>query len=96
MSKQADTPIKVSVQIDAEAVQQLAKEGRLSEFVDTFPALLAGHLKNDIVNQLVSGGAIGFNVGFMIDDDYGTLPPKPWPLPLNQAMTGNILRRLAR
>ena len=70
----------VELVIEPEALKQVIEAGRLTKFVDAFPALAAGHIKAQIVEQLAAGKfAIAFE-GRYLRDDFGNDGdgPLPW------------------
>ena len=78
MNKGKELLVTLKVDIEPEALKRVVKEGRLSEFVSAFPAMAAGHLKGQIVEQIATGEYGEVTIRY--DDDYGT-PPQPRPLP---------------
>ncbi|MGD9029694.1 MAG: hypothetical protein PVG25_07750 [Anaerolineae bacterium] len=69
----------VKVQIDPDALKTVIEQGRLTKFLDVFPALVAGQIKAQIVEQMVAEGSFEFGeFGFLIDD-FGNDPPRPRP-----------------
>lgn len=99
MSKERKWPVTLKVDIDREALKRVVEEGRLSDFVNAFPALAAGHIKAQIVEQLAKREGVSFEIGYVIDDDddFGT-GPQPMPfidtVPLPESKWG--LRRIVR
>lgn len=67
--------VTLTVDIEPETMRQVVEEGRVSEFVNAFPALAAGHLKAQVVEQLARG-EFGEAV-LRYDDDFWTGPPPP-------------------
>lgn len=89
MSKESEWPAKLSVVIEPEGLKRVVKEGRLMEFVHAFSTLASEHIKVKLVDEIAKasvglaevGKGISFEVGFFINDKYGTKPPRPprWP-----------------
>ncbi len=75
----------VKLDIDPGTLKRVAETGRLAEFVETFPVLLAGQVKAQLVEQLAKGeynvsmsGA--FTYSEPDDNRYGNgIPPRPHP-----------------
>jgi hypothetical protein len=78
MTDRGNVLVKLEVRIDPEVLKRVVKEGRVSEFVNTFPTLAGGHLKGQIVEQLATG-EFG-PAAILYDEEYATVPPMP-PLP---------------
>lgn len=100
MNKESKWPITLKVDIEPEALKRVVEEGRLSDFVNAFPALAAGHIKAQIVEQLAKGEGVRMEIGYLVDDDedFGTAPGPPPPfidtVPLPESRWG--LRRIVR
>ncbi len=93
------TPIKVDISIEPDALRQLTEEGRLTEFVDAFPALVAGHLKGNIVEQLANPEGVKLQTAYEIEGwEYGTVPPGPLPFleTVNLSLTKYGMREIMR
>ena len=68
----------VKVEINPEALKTVIEQGRLTKFLDVFPSLVAGHMKAQIVEQMVAGGSLeGVAFGYFIED-FGNDGPWPW------------------
>lgn len=68
----------VKVHIDPEALKMVIEQGRLTKFLDVFPSLVAGHMKAQIVEQMVKEGAFeSVAFGYFIED-FGNDGPWPW------------------
>jgi len=98
MSKERKYPVTLKVNIEPEALKRVVEEGRLSDFVNAFPALAAGHIKAQIVEQLAKGKDVSMEIGYVIDDDDFYPGPQPMPyidtVPLPESRWG--LRRIVR
>ena len=84
MAEKGQTLATLKLEIDPEVLKRVVEEGRLSEFVATFPALAAGHMMAQIVEQLAAG-EVGLTV-IRYSDEFLTGPrPQPFidtvPLP---------------
>ncbi len=87
MEKTMPLLVAVDLKFNSDTLKKVADAGRLTEFVDTFPVLLASQVKANIVEQLAAGGfkvAVGAKYGFSDDPDgeglrYGNMPPGPRP-----------------
>jgi hypothetical protein len=97
-------PIQLNVTIEPASMKKIVEQGRLSEFADALPTLVAAHIKAQLVDKVASGGAAGFSftIGFDDDDRYGT-PPKPWPWPrgiwedaLREVAIKDVVQRFGR
>jgi hypothetical protein len=66
----------ITLEIDPAVLKRVVEAGKVTEFLDAMPALVAGNIKAQIVEHLVSGSA-GKAI-FTFDDDFGT-GPHPWP-----------------
>lgn len=75
-------PIQLNLTIEPGSIKKIVEQGRLSEFADALPTLVAAHIKAQLVERVAAAGSKGFSfsVGFDDDNRYGT-PPRPWPWP---------------
>jgi hypothetical protein len=80
MEKGKKKLITVTVEIDQNALKEVIADGRLTNFLNTFPTQVAGHIKGQIVEGLATGkfGKIGLDYD---DLDFWSfpIPPRPWP-----------------
>ena len=83
----------LKLEVEPEVFKRVVEEGRLSEFVDTFPALAAGHMKAQIVEQLATG-ELG-EILIRYDDEFGT-GPRPLPVIDTVPLPESRLRRIVR
>jgi len=92
VSEKRQSLATLKVDIEPEVLKRVVKEGRLSEFVNTFPALAAGHIKAQIVEQLATGKFAGVVIHY--DDEFGTHPPRPFidTVPLPESRLRHIVR----
>ncbi len=81
MSKERKPLVTLKVDFNPEELKRVVEEGRLSEFVNTFPTLAAGHIKGQIVEQMVKGKEVSFKIGFVREDNEFLTGPWPKPLP---------------
>lgn len=105
MNKEKKWPVTLKVDIEPEGLKRVVGEGRLMEFVDALSTLASEHIKVQLVEELAKGGAglkevgrgISIDIGFDIDDPYGT-PPRPWPWPkvIMSAVFDNEVRNVVR
>jgi len=93
MDKEKKWPITLKVDIEPDMLKRVVKEGRLSELVNAFPALAAGHIKAQIVEQIAKGEGVSVAIGY--DDDFGT-GPQPWPFIDTVPLPESRLRRIMR
>ncbi len=107
MSKKSEWPAKLRVDIEPEGLKRVVEEGRLMEFVHVFSTLASEHIKVKLVDEIAKasvgltqvGKGISIEVGFFIDDKYGTGgPPIPKPPPSSQLSVGleQLFRQIAR
>ncbi len=88
MGKKRRWPVTLEVNIAPEGLKQVVEDGRLLEFVDVFSTLAGQHIRAQLIEELAKagtgvtdpGGGISIDVGFLLDEPYGTGPfPWPWP-----------------
>jgi hypothetical protein len=82
MEKKGAQLATVTLDIDSATLKKLAEAGNLSKFVETFPVLLAGQVKAQLVEQLAAGGfKVSMKGAYTFDnDEYGNgIPPHPHP-----------------
>jgi len=72
--------VNINVEIDQTGLKRLIEEGKLVAFVDTLPAMIAGNVKAQVVEQLVASSGSGAKVSITYDDDdFPSGPgPRPW------------------
>jgi hypothetical protein len=81
MDKETEWPVTLKVNIEAEGLKRVAEEGRLMEFVSAFSEIAAAQMRAQLIEHLVEVGpaqAVSFQLGFLLERDYGT-GPWPWP-----------------
>ncbi|MFX0183066.1 MAG: hypothetical protein ACFE95_08300 [Candidatus Hodarchaeota archaeon] len=104
MSKERKWPVTLSVDIEHKGLKRVVEEGRLMEFVHAFSSLAGEYIRVQLVDELAKAGVgltkiekdFSIDIGFNIDDDYGTGPPKPWPKVIVSAAMEQELRNIVR
>lgn len=91
MEKQKNLPVTLKLEIEADGLRQVVKDGRLLEFAETLSTLASEHIKQQLVEHLAEGAVglrdagKGINLAIQFDTDgiFGTgpFPPRPWPRP---------------
>jgi hypothetical protein len=96
MRKERKSLVTLKVDIDPEELKRVVEEGRLSEFINTFPTLAAGHIKGQIVEQMVKGKEVSIKIDFVREgNEFGTWPwPKPFPFIDTVPLPERGLRRI--
>jgi hypothetical protein len=81
-----DALVSIKIEIEPEVLKRVIEEGRVSEFVATFPAVAAGYLKGHVVEYLATRQGATATLYFD-GDEYGAGPwPGPGPRPFIEAM----------
>jgi hypothetical protein len=81
------TPATLRVEIETESLKKVVEDGRLMEFVETASALAAQQIRYQVVERLAEAGvgihqleeAVIVRAGILMDDEFGTRPPIPFP-----------------
>ena len=87
MSADNRTPANLQLEISPAALKKIVEEGNLVEFTTKFPALVAGHVAEQIVEQIAQAASqkgafskgLSIKVGLDIDGGYGNGPHWPHP-----------------
>jgi hypothetical protein len=94
--KSASNLATVTLDCDHATLKKMAEKGQLAKFVETFPVLMAGQMKAQLVEMLAAGGyKVSMKGSFTYDgDDYGNgfppIGPRPRPHWAELGMTSQL------